>query len=80
MNENMNVPLSIIIEQTKQEIVNTLNNSHLHPSIMEMIMSVLYSEVKHIADEELYKERQKLMTQVHTDDIVIETVNQEESA
>jgi hypothetical protein len=80
MNENMNVPLSIIIEQTKQEIVNTLNNSHLHPSIMEMIMSVLYSEVKHIADEELYKERQKLMTQtpIHTNDI--EIINQEEPA
>ena len=41
----MNKPISVIIEDTKKSIANTLNESQLHPYIMDTIMRDLYEEV-----------------------------------
>ena len=41
----MNKPISVIIEDTKKSIADTLNKSQLHPYIMDTIMRDLYEEV-----------------------------------
>ena len=38
----MNKPISIKIEETKKIIADTLNESKLHPYIMDSIMRELY--------------------------------------
>ena len=40
----------IAIQETKQNIVDAINNSGLHASLVEMIMKELYIEVKQQAD------------------------------
>ena len=41
----MDKPISIKIEETKKSIADTLNESKLHPYIMDSIMRELYEEV-----------------------------------
>ena len=41
----MDKPIGIIIEETKKSIADTLNESQLHPYIMDSIMRELYEEV-----------------------------------
>ena len=41
----MDKPISIKIEETKKIIADTLNESQLHPYIMDSIMRELYEEV-----------------------------------
>ena len=41
----MNKPISIKIEETKKSIADTLNESQLHPYIMDSIMRKLYEKV-----------------------------------
>ena len=41
----MDKPISIKIEETKKSIADTLNESQLHPYIMDSIMRELYEEV-----------------------------------
>ena len=41
----MNKPISIKIEETKKSIADTLNESKLHPYIMDSLMRELYEEV-----------------------------------
>ena len=41
----MDKPIGIKIEETKKIIADTLNESKLHPSIMDSIMRELYEEV-----------------------------------
>ena len=40
----MDKPISIKIEETKKSIADTLNESQLHPYIMDSIMRELYEE------------------------------------
>ena len=41
----MDKPIGIKIEETKKSIADTLNESQLHPYIMDSIMRELYEEV-----------------------------------
>ena len=41
----MNKPISVKIEETKKSIADTLNESQLHPYIMDSLMRELYEEV-----------------------------------
>ena len=42
----MDKPISIIVEESKQKIVNTINELHLSPTILEYIVKDVYEEVK----------------------------------
>lgn len=41
----MNKPLTVQIEETKQNLVNVINNSGLHPYILDNILKGLYDEM-----------------------------------
>lgn len=52
----MEKPTSLIIEETKETIANALNNSHLHPYIMDSIMKDLYEQVHTLYIQTVQKE------------------------
>lgn len=41
----MEKPLTIQIEETKQTIVDAINNSKLHPFILDSILKDIYNEI-----------------------------------
>ena len=41
----MDKPLSLKIEETKSALVNAINNSQLHPYILDSIVKDLYNEI-----------------------------------
>jgi hypothetical protein len=43
--KNMEKPVSMIIEETKQSLADIINNCKLHPAIIEMIMKDAYFEI-----------------------------------
>ena len=42
----MEKPVSLIVEEAENTIVNAINSVQLHPTLLEMIMRNLYLEVK----------------------------------
>lgn len=57
----MNKPFSIIVEETKQELVSVINQSGLHPSIIEMIVKDIYWEVNRLNIETTTKEKERYL-------------------
>ena len=55
----MNKPFSLIIEETRQNIIDAINKSNLHPSVMEMIVKDIYFEVSRLSAETIKKEEQQ---------------------
>lgn len=49
-------PISIMIEDAKKTIAQTIVNCQLPPAIMEMVMKELYAEVQNIALQQLEKD------------------------
>ena len=45
-NNSINKPISLIIEESKQTIVNAINNTGLPMTLLEMVMRDLYNEVR----------------------------------
>ena len=41
----MDKPLSLKIEETKSALVNAINNSQLHPYILDSIVKDIYNEI-----------------------------------
>lgn len=56
----MNKPISISIEETKQSLIDVVNNCKLHPSIIELILKDVYWEVNQLKIVTIAKE-QKIM-------------------
>lgn len=53
----MEKPVSLIIEEAENTIVNAINSVQLHPTLLEMIMRNLYLEVKERARVTSQKEK-----------------------
>lgn len=57
----MNKPFSLIIQETKQELIDVINNSNLHPSVVEMIVKDIYLEVNRLNVETTKKEKEQFI-------------------
>ena len=55
----MKKPFSLMVQETKQELVDVINKSNLHPSVMEMIIKDIYWEVNQLNIETLKKEKEQ---------------------
>lgn len=55
----MNKPFSIIVEETKQELISVINKSNLHPTALEMIVKDIYLEINRLSTETKTKEREQ---------------------
>ena len=68
----MDKPLSLKIEETKTTIVNAINNSQLHPYILDSIIKDIYNEI-HIlcmnqSKQEIEAYNAELMKQKETEE------------
>lgn len=61
---NIQKPISMVIEESKNTIVNAINSVQLHPTLLEIIIKELYLEVQNqakvIAENERYEYERKL--------------------
>ena len=57
----MEMPLSMVIENLKQNLANEINSAGLHISIVEAILGELYSEVRLKAKEVYDKDKAKFI-------------------
>lgn len=59
----MEKPLSLVIKESKQTIIDAINSVNLHPTLLEMVVKDIYIEVqalnKSVCENELkeYQER-----------------------
>lgn len=54
----MEKTLSIVIEETRNSIVDIINKSKLHPSIIELMLKGMYLEALMLANEVSQQERE----------------------
>ena len=57
-NNQIQKPISILIEETKQSLLHICNESNLHPSILELIVKDLYNEVVQVKNIQIKKEKE----------------------
>lgn len=52
----MEKPISLILEEFKINITNLINESRLHPAILDMVMTNIVNEVHELAVKQAYQE------------------------
>lgn len=70
----MNKPITMVIKETKNKIVNICNESGLSPIILDLIVQGIYSEIHSLA------ERQSLEEEMAYAKMVAEASNKAENA
>ena len=55
----MEKPISMTIEETKNLIIDIINRSKLHPSVIELLLKGLYLEASMLSNEVLQMERKQ---------------------
>lgn len=58
-NNTIEKPISLILEDSKQMIVDAINNTGLHIVLLEPIVKDLYNEIKHKAIMQLEHDRRE---------------------
>ena len=48
----MNKPLTMVIKETKNKLANVCNESGLSPTILDLIMQGIYSEIHSLAERQ----------------------------
>lgn len=47
---NIEKPISLILEESKRVIIDAVNSTNLHPTLLEMIIKDIYNEVRERAN------------------------------
>ena len=55
----MNKPISMIINETKDNIISVISDSKLPACILELILKDLYKEIKDLSDKQLKMDQQE---------------------
>ena len=63
----MNKPLTMIIKETKTNLVNVCNKSGLHPVILDLIIQGVYSEVHSLAERQTSEEEKVYLSALQED-------------
>lgn len=56
-NNTISKPISLILEDAKQAIVNTINQVNLHPTLLEMVLREVYNEANELAKSQYNREK-----------------------
>lgn len=62
-----NKPISMIVEESRQIIVDAINNANLHPTLLLMILKDIYNEVNQQAKIQYEYEKieyEKMLTEI----------------
>lgn len=62
---NTQKPISVTIQEFKNDIFTIVKNHQLHPSIVEMVMKDMYLEIKNLADNQLKLEEKEYTEQLN---------------
>lgn len=54
----MDRPISMIIEETRKSIIDTINKSKLHPSIIELMLNGIHLEATMLSNEVSQQEKE----------------------
>lgn len=60
----MEKPASLLIQETRNKIINILNESKLHPSILELIMKDIMNDVTDVSTKVKNKELEEYNNKV----------------
>ena len=71
----MKKPFSLMVQETKQELVDIINKSNLHPSIIELIVKDIYWEVNRLNIETLKKENEQFIKESDKNQTLFDEVN-----
>lgn len=71
---DMEKPASLLIEETRHDIINILNESKLHPSILELIMKDIMNDVTNASTRVKNKELEE-----YNDKVLEEAKNNSEN-
>ena len=52
MNEKMNKPLTMIVNETKMKLANICSESGLPPVILDLIIQGIYSDIHYIVEKQ----------------------------
>ena len=57
----MDKPLTLIVQETQQEIINTINNSKLPAYVLKQILKEIYQQLENIEQQEIetYQSKKK---------------------
>ena len=55
----MEKPITLQVNDTKNAIVSILNESNLHPILMEQIMNEIHTEVNNVLNQTIKKEKEE---------------------
>lgn len=58
----MNKPITMVIKETKMNLVKVCNESGLSPVILDLIVQGLYSEIHAISEKQTEKDEQDYMS------------------
>lgn len=72
----MNKPFSLIVEETKEELINVINKSNLHPSAMEMILKEIYMEINRLKNETMIREKEQFAEEMRKEAIDAEPTDE----
>ena len=61
-----NKPISIIVEEARKQIADSVNSLHLSPTILEWILKDLYQEAQQAHQLEYQSDMQKYNKQLNT--------------
>lgn len=79
----MEKPASLLIEETRHDIINILNESKLHPSILELIMTDIMNDVTNastrIKNKELEEYNNKVLEEAKNNSEDEQTQNNSEN-
>ena len=55
----MEKPITVLVNDTKNAIISILNESNLHPILMEQIMNEIHTEVTNVLNQTFKKEKEE---------------------
>ena len=79
-NNSIQKPISLVIEEGKMTIINTINELNLHPTLLEPILKDIYAEVQMQARMTLERETAEYNRMLNETNNIKEEVPNEETS
>lgn len=68
--KKMNKPITILINELKSKIIDSCNESHLPPIILDLVMQGIYLEIHNLAEKQVADDKAVYMEAIKYDKVV----------
>lgn len=62
---NIEKPISLILEESKRVIIDAVNSTNLHPTLLELIIKDVYNEVRERANYQYEFDKNEYEQKIH---------------